>query len=131
MAKQKRVVFKAEEKFRKLQALTLKAYHELNLAKSGFESTKFQVEAIKRQGHIEEIFWRFPHIGEQIFDNLKNSSLTKCRRVNKYWQNFIDGQKILYIRKIQENIFISNETLKKTLRHEPLNYMDKRAGNSL
>ena len=36
---------------------------------------KFQVETIKRRGYIEEIFWRFPHIGTQILEELDISSL--------------------------------------------------------
>ena len=52
----------AEEKFRKLQALTLKAYHELNLAKSGFESTKLLITAYAQLGNryiVHGYFVRF------------------------------------------------------------------------
>ena len=51
----------------------------------------FQAEIIKRKGCVEEIFWRFPHIGELIIDQLDNQSLTKTREVNKWWQNFVDS----------------------------------------
>ena len=53
---------------------------------------------------IEEIFLRLPHVGEQILEELDNQSLTKCREVSKYWKNFIDNQKIKYIRMIEGNI---------------------------
>ena len=45
-----------------------------------------QPKRAKIEVNIEEIFSRFPHIGEQIFEKLSNQSLTKCRKVNHNWQ---------------------------------------------
>ena len=49
----------------------LKAYE----ARKEVEAAEFKIEFIKRKGHVEEIFWRFPHIGEKIFDQLDSESL--------------------------------------------------------
>ena len=49
---------------------------------------------------IEEIFARFPHLTEAIFVRLDDRSLASCREVNKTWQEFVDIQRIYWIRKI-------------------------------
>ena len=38
---------------------------------------------------MEEIFLRFPHIGEQIFGEIDNRTITKCIEVTKSWQTFL------------------------------------------
>ena len=38
---------------------------------------------------MEEMPLRFPHLGEQIFDSLSNESLQKCKKVARFWHNFI------------------------------------------
>jgi hypothetical protein len=35
-----------------------------------------------------------PHIGEQIFEELDNQSLTKCREVCNFWKKLIDNKNI-------------------------------------
>ena len=47
---------------------------------------------------MEYLTERFPHIAEQIFEQLDNKSLTKCREVNKVWKNFIDERNYPWIR---------------------------------
>ena len=46
-----------------------------------------------KKGQIEDIFLRFSHIGEQIFDQLDDENLVKCREVSRPWQNLIDSAK--------------------------------------
>ena len=70
---------------------------------------------IEKEINIEEVFWRFPHVGGQILEKLDNLSLTKCQEVSKNWQYFVNEQKILYVQKIQANIYISNKQIRKTL----------------
>ena len=41
---------------------------------------------------------QFPHIAEQIFEQLDNKNLSKCREVNKSWKNFIDNKNYTWIR---------------------------------
>ena len=47
---------------------------------------------------MEEIFQRFSHLAEQIFQNLKNEGLAKCREGGRFWQNFIDERNYPWIR---------------------------------
>ena len=39
---------------------------------------------------MEDFIERFPHIAEQIFQELDNKSLTTCREVAHSWCQFID-----------------------------------------
>ena len=43
--------------------------------RKALRAAKLQLETVKRRGHIEEIFWRFPHIGTQILEELDIPSL--------------------------------------------------------
>ena len=56
------------------------------------------------QANMEEIFSRFPHIGEKIMDQLDNANLTDCRLVDGFWRNFIDNQKLLWMRIIYKSL---------------------------
>ena len=58
--------------------------------------------------YMDKQFARFPHISEEIFDQLDNQNLVKCRRISKSWCNYLDDQKILYIRIIKQSIKSSN-----------------------
>ena len=63
---------------------------------------------------MEEVLWRFPHIGEQIFKNLSNKNLVKCKLVNKSWYHFINNQKFyqqrIYYENLQKNVDGYGET---------------------
>ena len=54
---------------------------------------------------MEEVFSRFPHIGEDIFDLLDEKSLENCKKVCRIWKKFIDdpNQKLKWIQEIKEN----------------------------
>ena len=45
---------------------------------------------------------RFPHISEQIFDNLDDESLAQCREVSTSMCDFIDNTKIPWKRIIKK-----------------------------
>ena len=47
---------------------------------------------------MDELFLRFPQIGKQIFEELDNKNLTKCKEVCKSWQEFIDVENITWNR---------------------------------
>ena len=47
---------------------------------------------------------RFSHLSEKILDSLNNKDLTKCRKVAKSWQSYLDKQKILHVRMIETKI---------------------------
>ena len=42
---------------------------------------------------MEDMLWRFPHIGEQIFKKLFNKNLAKSKKVAKTWICFITNQR--------------------------------------
>ena len=47
---------------------------------------------------MEEVFLRFSHLAESIFENLDNQNLSKCREVGQSWKSFIDGNTLVWIR---------------------------------
>ena len=53
---------------------------------------------------MEELFQRFPHLYEGIFNSLDNQSCSNCRIANKSWRNYLDQQKFFQIRNIKESI---------------------------
>ena len=52
---------------------------------------------------IEEVICRFPHISEQIFEELEDSSLARCRETNRLWQGFMNNE-TFYKKRIQAMI---------------------------
>ena len=58
---------------------------------------------------MEEIFSRFPHLGEAIMDQLDNTALTDCRLVDRIWRSFIDNQKLQWMRIIFEWTAYNNQ----------------------
>ena len=57
----------------------------------------------------EEFFLRFPQLGEDIFKELNNQSLLKCKRVSKTWDSFLVDQKFILMRKIRNATGLSSE----------------------
>ena len=51
---------------------------------------------------IDAMISRFPVIAEDIFKELDNKTLIKCRKVCVLWQNFFDSQKFIWIRRMQK-----------------------------
>ena len=49
---------------------------------------------------MEDQIFRFPHIAQQIFEQLDNESLANCREVDRAWHEFINNEKF-YQHKIQ------------------------------
>ena len=50
---------------------------------------------------MEDFIERFPHIAEQIFQELDNKSLTTCREVAHSWHQFIDSRNLTWQRILQ------------------------------
>ena len=78
------------------------------------ENAKFQLEIIKRKNHIEEIFWRFPLVGQQILQQLDNQNLANCQSVSRWWKKIINGDKTIWIRKIQEFLSMPKSSVTKS-----------------
>ena len=51
---------------------------------------------------MDNIFLRFPHVTEKIFDQLDNRSLALCKTVSRPWNNYLNDQKFLYERIMTE-----------------------------
>ena len=113
-------VSELEEVLKATQVALEAAKGKARVAEENYEETEFELEVIKRKTNIEEIFWGFSHLGCQILDELDNQSLVECYEVNKWWQLFMDGQKTVYIQKIQTSIGLSNVATEKKLEKESL-----------
>jgi hypothetical protein len=51
---------------------------------------------------IDETFGRFPHLFQNIFNNLDNNSLINCREVCQTWKSLLDFEKFVCLRRIQK-----------------------------
>jgi ankyrin repeat protein len=80
---------------------------------------------------MEEILRRFQHIGKQIFKELDNKSLAKCRKADRSWRTFIDDQKFSWIRKIRFCSIDSKEPLEKILKQTKLDIVKELAEKAL
>ena len=58
---------------------------------------------------MEEIITRFPHLGEQIFEQLNRKDLKKCRKVKESWRIFIDRQNFPWIRVIKKRLKLDKD----------------------
>ena len=118
VAKQKRMAAKQAE----LEALEVE---------KDVEAIKLEIEVTKRKGFIEEIFWRFPHIGEQIFEELDDTGLSKCLEINKWWQKIIIERKIRQINQLERHTYIKASILKKALGNKDFETVHKLANYSM
>ena len=53
---------------------------------------------------MEDMLWKFPHIGEGIFKKLSNKNLLKCKKVARTWVYFIVNEKFYKLRVKYETI---------------------------
>ena len=65
-------------------------------------ATKHVIIHIENDPVIDDMILRFPTIAEAIFKEVDNQSIAKCRNVSPLWCDFIDDQKLPWIRKIQK-----------------------------
>ena len=52
---------------------------------------------------MEQIFLRFPHLAEGIFEKLNNKTLAKCKVVSRSWKTSIDDFKFTWIRALKNS----------------------------
>ena len=100
-------------------------------AENDVEAIEFEIEVITRKGCIEETFWRFPHIGEQIFEELDDTSLLKCLEINKWWQKIVIERKIRQIKQLEKYTYIKFSILKKELGNKEFETIHKLANYSM
>ena len=120
LTRRKNETKKADREVLELREALKVALTSARRAKKNQEDAEFELEVLKRKKNVEEIFWRFPHLGKNILDELGNESLVKCREMNKWWQEFVDGQKTLYVRNITKCIGLSKMSLQNKLQKESL-----------
>ena len=113
----------------------MKAAEQVELEALGAENNVDAIElergVVKRTGCIEETFWRFPHIGQQIFEELDNKSLSSCLEINNLWQKFINEKKILQINLLKKHTHIKSSILKKALSNKDFETVQKLASYSM
>ena len=61
---------------------------------------------------MDEIVIRFPRIAHQIFEQMENQDLTKCREVGKNLRSSIDQKRLIWTRMIKNCIKDDGETEK-------------------
>ena len=50
---------------------------------------------------MDEVILRFPTIANNLFKEIDNKGLTRCKEVSKLWRDFINDQKDLWLRKMR------------------------------
>ena len=50
---------------------------------------------------MEEVFLRFPHLSEDIFNNLDSETLANCEEASKVWFAHLDDQNFLRLRRVE------------------------------
>ena len=53
---------------------------------------------------MDGIISRFPHLAENIFDNLDNESLLKCKEISRFCYKFLDEEKVVWLRCIKDYV---------------------------
>ena len=120
LIRRKNLTKKADREVFELRQALKVAMNSARIAKKNQEDAEFELEVLKRKTNVEEIFWRFPHLGKNILEELDNKSLVKCREVNKWWQDFVNGQRTSYVRNITKCFSLSKMPLQKKLGKESL-----------
>ena len=115
LTRRKNETKKADREVLELREALKVALTSARRAKKNQEDAEFELEVLKRKKNVEEIFWRFPHLGKNVLEELDNESLVKCREVNKWWQDFVDGQRISYVRNITKCFGLLKMPLQKKL----------------
>ena len=76
---------------------------------------------------LDEMMLRFPHIVQDVCKELDNKSLTNCRNVSRACCDFIDDEKLYWVRKIQNYVSMKNflKQWQKVLRNTPIENIKK------
>ena len=91
----------------------------------------FPVENFKPT--MEELFFRFSHLSEQIFCNLTNETLVKLKEVSRPWNEYTADQKFLEIRIIEATVqdFHKLDNVWKTSTHYSITFVFFKTINTL
>ena len=87
--------------------------------------TERQIQKQEESTAMGNIILRFPHLIDEIFDNVENTSLANCNMVSRLWYNHLKNQKSVhvkiicsYLQKKQEKIGEHWTTFLKTSNRE-------------
>ena len=69
---------------------------------------------------MEEIISRFPHLAENIFEELDNYYFIQCKVISPSWKNFMEGSRFFYFRLIETSTNCSTKVMKKILKNTNL-----------
>ena len=75
----------------------------------GFYPAK-KKKALLHSFSTENLFVRFPHLRDGIFDQLDDKNLAKCKEISRVWCQMLETEKLYWIRKIQ-NVFVYRNLL--------------------
>ena len=64
---------------------------------------------------MDEVLTRFPHLGDEIFQNLNSHTLIRCKEASRTCENFMKAEKSGYLRIIQWFTNYSTSLIKKTV----------------
>ena len=87
-----------------------------------------KIDAKKVKGQFEQTFSKFPHIAEQIFENLDVQSFSNCQVASRGWKQFIFEAKPLrrpYFQKLEMFTGIPNSKIKKSLENHEFQTIQK------
>ena len=57
---------------------------------------------------MEEILFRFPMLGKEIFKKMDNKTLVECRKIDATWMGFIDNEKFRWNRIIEKYLDVQD-----------------------
>ena len=75
---------------------------------------------------INGIILRFPNVAQDIFKELDNETVTKCRNVSRLWCDYLDDQKFCWVRMIQRyhtNMKNEYQQWKKVFKNTPVEFV--------
>ena len=75
-----------------------KLTHFLLVSINMFGFIKNVLSGGRKLSNMEQVFDEFPLSAKEIFEDLDNKNLTKCREICKLWRDFIDNEKIVWNR---------------------------------
>ena len=101
------------------------------IAEKDEEISKLKLSLIGQHGKLwrmEEVLARFPHLGQQIFEQLGSKTQTKCLQISREWQKFMKNENITTLRMIMDYTKCSKSKLKKLLCQNDLTTLAKDVG---
>lgn len=123
MVKTYNVAKAAEEEIKAAEKAVKVAKEKAKEALKAHENAKLQLAMISRKNHIEEIFLRFPHLGQQILKKLGNQNLIKFKSTSRLLEKITNEDKTIWIREIQEYLSIPQLSVTRLLQKAQMEFL--------